>query len=76
MTHLEQALIDSGIPMSCRYSLEEVARIMGCKLDHIRYLVNRDFLPALKVGKQTWGTVRHDDLSAFLDCLNGGSSRV
>ena len=58
MTHLlETALKDSGIEPAARYTLEQVASILGCDLDHIRYLVTRKKLPVLKVGVQTWGNV-------------------
>jgi excisionase family DNA binding protein len=67
---LETALTDSGIVPAARYTLEEVATILGCDLDHVRYLVTRRKLPALKVGAQTWGTVRHEDLDTFLSSVN------
>ncbi len=67
---LNQALTDSGIAPAARYTLEQVAAILGCTPDHVRYLVTRRKLPALKVGAQTWGTVRHEDLDAFLVSVN------
>ena len=70
MKVLETALKDSGTDPAARYTLEQVASILGCDLDHVRYLVTRRKLPALKVGAQTWGTVRHEDLDAFLVSVN------
>jgi hypothetical protein len=67
---LTTALRDSGIEPAARYTLAQVAAILGCDLDHVRYLVTRRKLPVLKVGAQSWGTVRHDDLSAFLEAVN------
>jgi hypothetical protein len=68
---LQTALKDSGIDPAARYTLEQVAAILGCDGEHVRYLVVRKKLPALKVGVQTWGTVRHEDLGAFLAAVNG-----
>jgi excisionase family DNA binding protein len=76
MLLLKTALLDSGNDPAARYTLEQVASILGCDLDHIRYLVTRRKLPALKVGAQTWGTVRHEDLNAFLDSVNGEVNHV
>ena len=77
MSHLlPTALQDSGIEPAVRYTLDEVAAILGCTLDHVRYLVTRKKLPVLKVGRQTWGTVRHDDLAAFLASVNGEAAHV
>jgi len=67
---LQTALSDSGIESAARYTLEQVASILGCDLCHVRYLVTRRKLPALKVGAQTWGTVRHEDLDTFLASVN------
>ena len=73
---LQTALSDSGTEPAARYNLEQVASILGCDLDHVRYLVTRRKLPALKVGAQTWGTVRHEDLDTFLAKVNGGVTHV
>jgi len=73
---LEIALKDSGIEPAARYNLEQVATILGCDLDHVRYLVTRRKLPALKVGVQTWGNVRHEDLGVFLALVNCGVGYV
>ena len=67
---LNQALTDSSVAPAARYTPEQVAVILGCTPDHVRYLVTRRKLPALKVGAQTWGTVRHEDLDAFLVSVN------
>lgn len=77
MDHLLQTAIqDSGIEPAARYTLDQVAVILGCDLDHVLYLVTRKKLPALKVGKQTWGPIRHDDLDAFLAAVNGETAHV
>lgn len=73
---LVTALRDSGITAAPRYTLDQVAAILGCEIDHVRYLVTRRKLPALKVGAQTWGTVRHEDLDAFLNTVNGEVAHV
>ena len=76
MHHLNLALADSGVSPASRYSLSEVARILGRDLDYVRYLVNRNKLAALKVGRQTWGHVRHEDLADFLNQVNGSGSHA
>ena len=68
---LQTALHDSGVEPAARYTVDQVAAILGCDLDHVRYLLTRKKLPAIKIGVQTWGTVRHDDLDAFLEAMNG-----
>jgi len=73
---LETALKDSGIEPAARYTLEQVAAILGCDLNHVRYLVTRKKLPVLKVGVQTWGNVRHEDLGVFLALVNCGVGYV
>ena len=73
---LETALKDSGIEPAARYTLEQVAAILGCDLNHVRYLVTRKKLPVLKVGVQTWGNVRHEDLGTFLALVNCGVGYV
>lgn len=67
---LKTALEDSGIAPAPRYTLEQVASILGCELDHVRYLVTRRKLPVLKVGAQTWSSIRHEDLGMFLASVN------
>ncbi|MDR3572295.1 MAG: hypothetical protein P4L50_00400 [Anaerolineaceae bacterium] len=77
MDHLLQtALRDSGIEPAARYTLEQVGTILGCDIVHVRYLLTRKKLPVLKVGAQTWGTVRHEDLAIFLATVNGGATNV
>ena len=69
---LQTALQDSGVEPAARYDLNQVTANLGCHHDHVRYLVTRRKLPAVKVGAQTWGTVRHEDLAAFLDAVSKG----
>lgn len=70
MTYLTHALLASGVPPSDRYPLAAVARILGCPETYVRYLFHRRKLPVLKIGAQTWGAVRHEDLAAYLDAQN------
>lgn len=70
MMIMETALIDSGIQHAARYTLEQVASILGRDLEHVRYLVTRRKVPAMKIGVQTWGMVRHNDLEAFPASVN------
>lgn len=72
-TSLAALLIALGIPPSPRYSIEDVARILGLTPKQVRNQVKKNHLIAVRGSRRRWTGVLHEDLSAYFAMANGGT---
>jgi hypothetical protein len=69
---LNQLLNSLGIARAARYTLEEVAHILGMTTRQVRTQIQKGHLSAAKISARRWAWVLHTDLDAYFAAINGG----
>ena len=59
-----------GIPPTPRYSIEEVAMILGLTSGQVRSQIKKGNLSALRGSRRRWTGVLHEDLDAYFTANN------
>jgi pantothenate kinase type III len=67
---LSALLATLGIEPAPRYTLEEVARILGTTPRQIRSQIQKGRIHAIKSSVRRWGWVLHTDLEAYFAAIN------
>jgi len=67
---LATLLIAMSIPPTPRYSIEDVARILGLTPKQVRNQVKKHHLVAVRGSRRRWTGVLHEDLNAFYTSNN------
>lgn len=69
-TTLAGVIQELGIPTKPRYSLEEVADVLGIRRDQVVDLIRKGKLPGMKSSMNRWRGVFASDLDAFIQKVN------
>ena len=72
-TKLDALLTTLGIAPAPRYTIEDVATILGFTPKQVRTQVKKGNLTALRGSRRRWTGVLHDDLDAYFTANNGGA---
>jgi pantothenate kinase type III len=67
---LSALLTTLGIAPAPRYTIEEVARILGNTPRQVRTQIQKGRIPAIKSSVRRWGWVLHPDLEAYFAAIN------
>jgi hypothetical protein len=67
---LSALLGNLGIAIAPRYTLEEVAQILGTTPRQVRSQIQKNRLPAIKSSVRRWAWVLHPDLEAYFAAIN------
>lgn len=70
---LNRILTHLGMPTQPRYSVPEVALILGLKDSQVLTLLKKHLLPGTKASHRKWGHVFHEDLAAYLASIHGSA---
>lgn len=68
--NLSELLTTLGIAPAPRYTLEEVARILGTSPRQVRSQIQKGRIPAIKSSVRRWGWVLHPDLESYFAAIN------
>lgn len=69
---LNDLLLSLGVPQASRYTIHEVAYILGLTEDQVRIQIRKGRLVALKGSAHRFVGVLHADLEVYLVSINGG----
>lgn len=67
---LSALLATLGIAIAPRYTLEEVAQILGNTPRQVRTQIQKGRIPAIKSSARRWAWVLHPDLEAYFAAIN------
>ena len=70
---LNALLTTLEIASAPRYTIEEVANILGLTLRQVRVQVKKGNLVAIRGSLRRWTGVLHDDLADYYSANNGGA---
>jgi len=67
---LSAILTALGTTPTARYSIQEVAQILGMTTRQVRTQIQKGHLTALKSSVRRWAWVLHEDLEAYFIAIN------
>ena len=67
---LSKLLTALGTSPAARYSLEDVAQVLGLTPRQVRSQIQKGRLVAIKTSARHWAWVLHQDLEAYLAAIN------